>query len=91
MERYIEQFHISFSAEYEVFALSLEKHNINLNIPNHNIFSLDEKIDNSLVAKIKKLFFRSKNIANFCNKKYIDISISHGDIANLFNVISKFF
>jgi len=91
MERYIEQFYMSFSNEYEVYALSIEKHNINLNIPKENIFSLDEKIDNSLVAKVKKLFFRSKNIAIFCNKNNIDISISHWDIANIFNIISKFF
>jgi hypothetical protein len=77
MERYIEQFYISFSDRYYIYALSLEKHNINLNIPKEKIFSLDEEINNSLIAKIKKLFFRSKNIANFCNKNNIDISISH--------------
>jgi len=91
MERYIEQFYMSFCSNYEIFAISLEKHNINLNIPKNNIFSLDEKINNSFIAKIKKLFFRSKNIAKFCNKNNIDVSISHGDIANLFNILSKLF
>ncbi|MDD2907172.1 MAG: glycosyltransferase [Candidatus Gracilibacteria bacterium] len=91
MERYIEQFYMSFSGNFEVLALSLEKHNINLNIPKENIFSLDERVNNSIIAKIKKLIFRSKNIANFCNKNDINISISHGDIANIFNILSKFF
>jgi len=91
MEKYIEQFYMSFSNEYEVYTLSMKKHNINLNIPKKNIFSLDEKTDNSLIAKVKNLFFRSKNIASFCNQNNIDISISHGDIANIFNIMSKFF
>lgn len=91
MERYIEQFYMSFSSSYEVFALSIIKQNTNLNIPKENIFSLDEKVNNSMLAKIKKLIFRSRNIANFCNKKNIDVSISHWDIANIFNILSKFF
>jgi len=77
MERYIEQFYMSFYDNYEIYALSLEKHNINLNIPKEKTYSLDEGINNSLIAKIKKLFFRSKNIAKFCNKNNINISISH--------------
>lgn len=91
MERYIEQFYMSFYSTYDIYALSLEKHNININIPKEKISSLDEEINNSIIAKIKKLFFRSRNIAKFCNKNSIDISISHGDIANLFNIISKLF
>lgn len=91
MERYIEQFYISFSDSYNIYALSLEKHNINLNIPKEKIFSLNEEINNSFIAKIKKLFFRSRNIAKFCNKNNFDISISHGDIANFFNIMSKLF
>ncbi len=91
MERYIEQFYMSFCDNYNIYALSLEKHNINLSLPKEKIFSLDEEINNSLTAKIKKLFFRSRNIAKFCNKNNIDISISHWDIANLFNIISKLF
>lgn len=91
MERYIEQFYMSFCHKYDIYALSLEKHNINLNIPKEKIFSLNEGINNSLIGKIKKLFFRSRNIANFCNKNNIDISISHWDIANLFNILSKLF
>ncbi len=90
MERYIEQFYMSFCDDYKICALSLEKHNINLNIPKENIFSFDEEINNSIIAKIKKLFFRSKNIAHFCNKNNINISISHWDIANIFNIFSKF-
>lgn len=91
MERYIEQFYMSFCDIYDIYALSLEKHNINLNIAQEKIFSLDEEVNNSFVAKIKKLFFRSRNIAKFCNKNNIDVSISHGDIANLFNILSKLF
>lgn len=91
MERYIEQFYMSFCDNYDIYALSLEKHNINLNIPKDKVFSLDEKVNNSIISKIKKLFFRSKNIAKFCNKNNIELSISHGDIANLFNILSKIF
>lgn len=91
MERYIEQFYMSFCDIYDIYALSIEKNNINLSIPKDKIFSLNEEINNSIIAKIKKLFFRSRNIAKFCNKNNIDISISHGDIANLFNIISILF
>jgi hypothetical protein len=91
MERYIEQFYMSFCNTYDIYALSLEQHNINLSIPKYKVFSLNEEINNSIIVKIKKLFFRSRNIAKFCNKNNIDISISHGDIANLFNIISKLF
>jgi len=91
MERYIEQFYVSFCDIYDIYALSIEKHNISINLPKDRIYSLNEKIDNSLIKKIIKIFYRSKNIANFCNKKHIDISISHWDIANLFNILSKVF
>lgn len=91
MERYIEQFYTSFSKDNKVYVLSFEKWEINLNIPIKNIFSLNEIVNNSIIAKIKKLFFRSKSIANFCKKNNIDISISHWDIWNIFNILSKFF
>lgn len=91
MERYIEQFYMSFCDIYDIYALSIEKHNININLPKKRIYSLNENIDNSLIKKIKKIFFRSKNIAKFSNNNKIDISISHWDIANIFNILSKFF
>lgn len=91
MERYIEQFYISFCDKYEILALGMEKTGSNINIPKENIFSLNEEIKDSIIEKIKKLFFRSKNIAYFCNEKQIDFSISHGDVANIFNILSKFF
>lgn len=91
MERYIEQFYNSFSNMYDVYVLSIMKNNEKINIPSEKVFSLNEKIDNSTIWKINKLFFRSKNIANLCNNNRIDISISHWDISNLFNIISKFF
>lgn len=91
IERYTEYLYDLNVNKWDFYILTYIKQISNLNIPKEKIFFLDEKIDNSFFAKVKKLFFRSKNIAKFCNKNNIDISISHGDVANLFNIISKLF
>jgi hypothetical protein len=77
MEKYTEELYNYLSKNNLFQILTYYKQINNLNIPNENIKYLNEKINLSIFSKIIKLFFRSKNIANFCNKNNIDISISH--------------
>lgn len=90
MERYIENFYQVFWEEHTISILNIDSWKSNLEKVSH-IYSLQEKRNITLFGKLKKLFTRSKNIALFSQEKHIDISISHGEVANIFNILSKLF
>jgi len=52
-------------------------------------YSLNEKIDNSILSKFKKLFVRAKKISEFCKQKDVDVVISFMETANFPAILSK--
>jgi len=52
-------------------------------------YSLNEKVNNSIFSKFKKLFVRAKKISEFCKQKDIDVVISFMETANFPAILSK--
>lgn len=90
MEKYIEVFYNEFQYKYNQFVLKIIDWKSNIKVPNEKIYSLDKKAKN-IFQKIIILTITPFQIAIFCRKKNINYSISHGDYANILNVLSKLF
>ena len=91
MERYIEQFHISYSKKYCLFLLTFWLMDSSLSFPINSIYSLSENIKVGILFRIYCILTRSNRISDFCRIHSIAKSISHWEIANIFNILSKFF
>lgn len=91
MERYIEQFYVSFSKRYSVSILTFWSKQCILDIPQEILYTLKEDIHTGILYRIYCLIVRSNHISKFCKKNNIGTSISHWEIANIFNIFSKFF